>query len=458
MDDDLKLAVSTLQAKALDYNPLFDYYEGNQPIRYAAERLRDIFQNSQTRFTQNWCAVVVNAVIDRLRLTRWAVEDNDALSEQLNLLWRATGLTADMEAANRAVAITGEAYVLAWPGDDGPEAYYHDPRVAHVWYEPDNPRQKRLAAKWWRDDAGAWWLNLYYPDRIEHYQGGAGDTVKASSFTLAGTEENTTGQIPVFHLYRDRHLLQGELTSVLPLQDAINKLLADMMIAAEFGAFRQRWIITNADTSKLKNNPNGVWELPAAPPGEQPTAFGEFAAAELTNYLNAIDRLAASIGIITQTPRHYFYGQGGDPSGEALIAMESPLTRKVEQYQARLGDGWADVAAYLLGLVGVPINALDISPVWADAATIQPRTQAEIRQMDVASGMPLVTSLRWEGWTDAELEQMAADKAEEGEAQQTQLAAAMVQAQRSFDQNAGPGIGAVNRTNGAGAAEAEGVR
>jgi hypothetical protein len=41
---------------------LFAYYAGDQPIKYAAERLRDIFQNAQTRFTENWCAVVIDAI------------------------------------------------------------------------------------------------------------------------------------------------------------------------------------------------------------------------------------------------------------------------------------------------------------------------------------------------------------------------------------------------------------
>lgn len=439
MDNDLKLAVTTLQRKAVDLAPLFEYYEGNQPLRYAADRLRDIFQNAQTRFTENWCAVVINAVCDRLEINQWAVGDDDALSARLNYLWRATGLAMDEEATDRAVAITGEAYVLAWPGAQGPEAYYHDPRVCHVWYEADSPRRKRMAAKWWRDDAGLWWLNLYYPDVIQHWQAGASDTVQASAFTLTSEETNTTGQIPVFHLYRDRHLLQGELTSVLPPQDAINKLLADMMIAAEFGAFRQRWIITNADTSKLRNAPNEIWNIPASAPGDQPTTVGEFATTDLANYLNSIDKLAAAIGIITQTPRHYFYMQGGDPSGEALIAAEAPLNKKAKKYQKALGAGWSEVAAFLLALDGTSVSALDITPLWEPVETVQPRTAAEIRQMDVASGIPLVTTLRDEGWTPADLEQMAADKAEEQAAQQTQLAAAMVSAQRSFDQNAQPG-------------------
>jgi adenylate cyclase len=47
----------------------------------------------------------------------------------------------------------------------------------------------------------------------------------------------------------------------------------------------------------------------------------------LANALTAIDKMASTIAIITRTPKHYFYSQGGDPSSEALIAMEAPLNQ-----------------------------------------------------------------------------------------------------------------------------------
>jgi hypothetical protein len=161
--------------------------------------------------------------------------------------------------------------------------------------------------------------------------------------------------------------------------------------------------------------------------------LGEFATTDLGNYLNAIDRLSTSIGIITRTPRHYFYEQSGDPSGEALIAMEAPLVRKVARYQQRLGSAWCEVAALLLAAGSQPLAPNAVTLTWDDAATVQPRTRAEIRQINVAAGLPLTTILRDEGWTDDELTQMQADKDAEAAQQQTQLAAAMVQAQTQFN-------------------------
>lgn len=433
MNPDVDLAVKTLQDKQARYTDWFDYYRGNQPLKYAADRLREIFQSPQTLFVQNWCAVVVDAVLDRLNLARLTVTDDDVLTVQLQALWQAAHLDEDADAILRAALITGESYVLCWGQDGEVEAYYHDPRMCHLWYEAERPRVKRMGAKWWRGDDKVWRLNLYYPDRIEKYSGGSSDL--PGKFVLEVEEPNAWEVVPIFHFTRDRYLMQGELVNVLPLQDAINKLLGDMMIAAEYGAFRQRWIVTNADTSKLRNAPNEIWEVPAAAAGEQPTSLGEFAPTDLANYLNAIDRLATAIGVISRTPKHYFFAQGGDPSGEALLAMESPLTRKAEGYQERFTPTFAELASFMMQLVGQQVAPGDITAVWDRVATVQPRTEAEILQMLVSAGMPLITQLREQGWSDAQIGQYLADRDEDAVRQQAQLATALVQAQAQFDQN-----------------------
>lgn len=417
---DIERAVETLKAKQPRYDTRWRYYDGDQPIRWAADRLKDIFENRSTRFVANWCSVVVDSVLDKMELAGFSVAENDALTERLNDLYTVTTrLSTDEDAIERAALVTGESFVIAWrDNEEGITAYYNDPRVCHVWYQADNPRKKRYAAKWWQDDDGMWFINLYYTDRIEKYQGKRTDRnstndVQAKAFELVEDMPNPYGIIPVFHLTRDRYLLMGELENIIPLQDMINKLLGDMMVAAEFGAFQQRWAITNADLSALKNNPKEIWEVPAAGPGDQPTSLGQFDATSLDNYLGAINNLMTQLAIISRTPKHYLYAQGGDPSGEALIAMESPLNRKVAQYQEGLGLGWREVASFLLLLDGAQVPETDISIQWAPSATVQPKTQAEIRQLDIAAGIPLETALRREGWSQPEIDQLAEDRANE---------------------------------------------
>ena len=167
---DLKLATETLRAKSAPYTKLFQYYDGDQPLKYAAERLRDVFQDTTTKFVQNWCAVVVDATLDRLQLMPFEVTDDEPNSDRLNSLLSTTRIMADSDTIMRSGLITGESFVVAQRSDSNEiEAFYNDPRMVHVWYDAENPRQKSKAAKWWQTDDGIWHLNLYYPDHLERY-------------------------------------------------------------------------------------------------------------------------------------------------------------------------------------------------------------------------------------------------------------------------------------------------
>lgn len=446
---DLERAYNALAAKGPRYDQLWQYYEGNQPLRYSTERLETVFRDINVRFSQNWCAAVVDAALDRLNLIRFDVAGNEVAEKRLNELWMRTELDLDENDAHTAALVCGEAFIVVWPDEDGGvQAYYHDPRLVHVFYEDSNPRRKRFAAKWWvNSEDGRRYLTLYYADRLEYYvsRGMSENVSSAASFEPAGegVADNPFGVVPVFHLRRERRAIRSELDNILTLQDAVNKLLADMMVAAEFGAFRQRYVISQVDPGRLRNSPNEIWAIPAGDGTGQPTSVGEFGQTDLAGYLEAIDKLATAMAIITRTPRFYLYQQGGDPSGEALIAMEAPLVRKVTQYVERFGATWRRVAAFLLQLDGITVDPMAITPVFEDVETVQPLTQSVIRQNAIGAGIPLVTALRQEGWTDAELEQLAADRSEEQAAQANSLALAMLEQQRRFDQ------GQIGTTEGA---------
>ncbi len=220
---------------------------------------------------------------------------------------------------------------------------------------------------------------------------------------------------------------------MLPLQDAVNKLLSDAMIAAEFGAFRQRYVISTAGVDGLKNAPNEIWDIPAGDGGGQATSVGEFSQTDLGVYFAAIDKLANAMSVITRTPKHYVYGQGGDPSGEALIAMEAPLIRKCTRYIERFTATWQRIGSFLLHVAGVEIAPEQITPLFDRPETVQPRTTAEIRELGVRAGVPLVTMLRDEGKDEAWLADMERDRAAQEAARSATLAAAMLEAQRRFD-------------------------
>lgn len=421
-NSDLKLAFEALSGKTAWYSTLRKYAEGDQPIVYSTERLRTAFQNINAKFCQNWCSVVVNSVNDRLVLQGWDT-GNETTNKLLSDLWSKQHLMIESDDAHWDAFVTHESFVIVWPDEDTkqPEVYYNDSRLCHVFYNSENPRTKRFAAKWFMDDDGYCRLILYYPDRLEYYKAD-----KVGAPTNAGTflpenpasAANPYGEIPVFHLRMKRRSTAGELVDIISLQDAINKLLADMMVAAEYGAFKQRWIISSSDTGDLKNSPDLIWEIPAGDGIGQGSSVGQFEATDLGVFLSAIDKLANSIAIISRTPKHYFYSAGGQVSGEALIAMEAPLNKKAKSRQEAFGVVWQEVAAFILKIFQYEVEESEIVTLWGTIENVQPVTQAQARQLGVQVLIPLTTLLKREGWSKRDLEQMELDRQKEAQINQ----------------------------------------
>lgn len=440
MATDLEKAFGALTAKQAVMNAQWAYYDGDQPLMYTNKRLEEIFQALDARFTQNWCAVVIDACNERIDLAGWQCADETA-QELLGALWRSQQLDLESDEVHLAMLVTGEAFMVVWPmddEDDGQEihAYYNDPRLCHAQYKTDDPHQMAWAAKWWVDDDGKRRLTLYYRDRLEYYVsvkdalkvGKAADLLPAD----VPSAPNPYNEIPVFHFRAQRRVTKSDLKNIVPLQNGINKLLVDMMVGAEYGAFRQRYVISSAtNLGKLKNAPNEIWDLPAGDGQGQQTQVGEFSQTDLGNYLKAVDSIAGSIAAISRTPKHYFFSQGGDPSGEALIAMEAPLIKKVQDRIDQATPVWSQVAEFMLRLAGVA--DAEVTPVFADPRTIQPVTQALVRMNSVKAGMPLKTVLRSEGWDAEKLAQLDVDLEEQAQSQSSSLGAALAEQQRQFD-------------------------
>lgn len=444
MTTDLEHAVKCLSAKGQRYTGLWHYYDGQQPLIYNNEKLREIFHGLNARFTLNWCAVVVDSILDRLNILSASVPKDSGATTALTDLWSSSGIVEDIDTIHEEIGVTGESFVIAWPNSETNEieAYHNDARLVHVEYEDDNPRNPRWAAKWWENEDDTYSLTMYYADRLEYYRSGQkltlGTTADAKTFKPIAempTAPNPFGVIPVFHFRSNRRKPASQIANVIEPQDAINKLMADMMVAAEFGAYKQRYVISAAGVGKgkVKNSPNEIWDLPTGMEGEQPTQVGQFDATELQNYLNAIDKLAMSIGVITRTPKHYFYQQGGDPSGEALIALESPLNKKTQRLINTLTPTWQRLGAFLLALDGRQVNAHQIYINYEQPQTIQPRTQAEIRKLNRESGLPLTTILRDEGWDEEDIAQLEQDLQTEAASTANYADAALSAAQRSFN-------------------------
>ena len=432
---DIEKAFDVFTNKRGYLDELFRYVNGGQPLKYSTERLKETFDKFTAHFEINWCTVIVDSSLDRMELNGFHTDD-DTANAKLVELFDSLHLATQSDDAHHGALSVGSAFVIVWQDEAGElELYYNDPRICHIFYDSSNPNKKTYAAKMFVRDDRRTEITLYYPDRLEHWitNSVSKETAKANDFELdaeTGTEQNTFGVIPVFGLFTP-----SEIVKVTTIQDAINKTFADMMVAGEFGAFPARYIISQSESGDMKNAPNEIWWIPSGDGQGQGASVGQFAATDLKNYLEAMDSLANSMAIITRTPKHYMMTTGANISGEALIAMESPLVRKVKKHKMRFDVSWQNIAQFMLHLSNITIEASKIEPVWERVESVQPKTEAETRLIAINTGIPLTTQLKREGWTEQEIKELEKQIAADKENSQT-LAQAVLDRIRIKDEQA----------------------
>lgn len=101
-----------------------------------------------------------------------------------------------------------------------------------------------------------------------------------------------------------------------------------------------------------------------------PSALANSAQPTCTTIFDSISKWSTAIGVVTAHAKHYFYAQGDNPSGEALIAMKSPLTRKAARLQATLHCVERELAGYIMSMMTRPTSI-----AYEDVETVQANKQ-----------------------------------------------------------------------------------
>lgn len=410
-NNDIEKALTRIRSGAARYARAERYYEGRHDLAFATEKFQNTFGSLFREFALNLCPIVCDALRDKLRITGFSseVENAGPAIRTVNAIWRRNRMETRAGEAHKEALRCGDAYVIVWPNARG-EAVIHPNRAANmaVFYDDETPGVIRFAAKRWRSATGGERLNLYYADRIEKYASAEGGGEK---FTSEAVLKNPFRTVPVFHFANNADIGsfgRSELDAAIPVQDGLNKSVLDMLVAMEFAAYRQRWaagieLDLDKDGKPVAPFRAGVEHLWIS---ENPDArFGDFEAARLDQFLKVKDSFRVDMATVTGTPLHYFVqNSSGFPSGESLRRAESRFLAKVRDRQAAFGEVWADVMAFAVRIE--TRRRVELRTVWEDAAPLTEKEKLANLLMKRQLGIPNERLLAEAGYGAAESETM----------------------------------------------------
>jgi hypothetical protein len=371
-----------------------DYYEGEQLLVYGSEKFKSTFGDDFKGFKDNWCGVVVDALVDKLEVEHFAIREdqgegssspestNSTLNDKFQRALELSNFDFQQDELHEYSVAQGRGFMVVWPNPiTGFDLHWNPAEIMRITYTNYDPFTPAYAVKRWQDESGEILVTVYTADFVYKFTESAArqilpindrygimSTIPDSSGVGGSLVErraidphtnqpepwplpNPLGVVPVVEFANKRG---SELSDVIPQQDAVNYILISTLVAGEFAAFPQRVFYTHAKAPAdgFDHSPGKVWRFPIGFDAEgKPLPFQthEFRPATLGDFRQIHDMMLQDMALTSKTPVRYFMqsdrgGRGDAPSGDSLIVDDQPLLDKVEDRQVRFGVGYKRLA------------------------------------------------------------------------------------------------------------------
>lgn len=451
----IKPALQALRTRVQQMRVYRRYYDGQHPLTYASEAYREYFAQMVSKYRENLAPAVIDAITDRLTVTGVSISTNeapedtetpipqgqqpdvepaptvrpeDAIAAQLWAMWQTNRLDLRSDRVHRGATRDGDSFVLVWEDPEipsSPRVYPQDAWNVVVHYDPETEVMD-WAAKFWMQTDKRGRCTLYFRDRIERYitvqqvktamyglPSGNSDWRPFAGDATGPVVDNPYDRVPMFHFANDADIGEygkSELTDVVPIQDALNKSVADMLVGMEFAAYPQRW----ATGMQVENDPvtgkprafkpgvDRVWQTDS-----EQASFGSFEAIDLDQLINVQNRFKSAAADVAGIPAHYMQMTPGEwPSGESLKTSEARFVAKVAKRQKAFGATWSQVVDMMAAIAGIEV------PGMLDIQWTNPSPRSDMDAVLIAQGKKLVgvtdeQNQRELGYTEEEIARMA---------------------------------------------------
>lgn len=420
MSDLLADLLHELDSKQGRMAVLNQYMTGTQPLAFISPESRKALGNRLSAMTVNVPSLAVSSLVERLRISGFS----DPRAWDLFV-----GSQLDQTAPDAmADALTyGTGYVLVWSKDGRPVATVESPFECSVIRDPADRSVvaglKRYESK--RDTH----CYVYLPGEVQHWV--APRTGPAlSGYTRVGTVEHDLG-VPLVPIDNGH----SEITDLIPLVDALNKLLLDMMTASEAAGKPRRWIsgLELIEQPRVDVDGNPVLDGDGQPvidvmspiadintiqtmvSENTETKFGQLPASDLSGFRDGVSVIISMLASQSCLPGHYLNPLANSqvPSADGLRASEAALTARAELRQLSFSRPFETVGKLLIAVDTGRTHPDDI-PLrvqWADAATrsVAQETDAVVKLVQ-AGILPTSYALAKLGYSDDEIARIRAAK------------------------------------------------
>lgn len=287
-------------------------------------------------------AVAQNLYVEGYHRTAEPGSDNAAVWDRA---WQPNRMDARQAGIFRAAIAYGTSYATVLEGDNAPVITPISPLYMTALYDdPINGEWPEFAGHWLgkRVVGGAEVHIFDLFDDAQVYRVHLGGETQVA---IADVSEHGLGVVPVVR-FRNRFELEGsrgKVEPLIPIQQQLHQTTFSLLMAQQYGAFRQRYVTGMEIQTDENGNPRPAFNAAVDQMfhAESPdTRFGEFAQTDLGGYLSSRDKTLLHVASVAQIPPHNLLTGAGisNISAEALTALEAGHRQDIAEHQHSLGE------------------------------------------------------------------------------------------------------------------------
>lgn len=400
------------------------YHLGEQDVQLT-DRLKQFVGKdfSGFEFRLNIVRTVIRTIVEKLDIVGFD-SDNDDVIRWITALWEQNKLDALQTDIFECTLRDGAHYVIIdWP--EGklyprwlPQQQYTaveaggDGLGCTIKYPQGDPNLDPIVGvKYWTELINGQYIQrktMYFPERIEKWarMGGGGDWASFkdegdTSWPIPWTDSggNPLG-IAVIPFYNKD--LMPEAADAIPLQDAANKVVVDLLSTEDQTAYRvlvALGFIPTTDGLDLKSDGSNALDIqPGSIIGttksKSEAEFKAIEPASLTPITDLVQQLILWIALVTDTPVSRFITTKLIASDETLKQQEEPLIAKVENRQKLFSNAMKQAIKLSMRLASVfgagsvlYDDSIVVKPIWKSAQSLMERLEELMLKKNL--GVPL---------------------------------------------------------------------